>query len=99
MISADRPFDNLYLHVPFCLEKCAYCAFYSKTGADHDEMKAWLNQIEKQLIHHSSRLRHLHTIYIGGGTPAFLPENLLTLLFQILKRHTKFCGPRSVSIE
>ena len=64
--------SGLYLHIPFCLSKCAYCGFYSipstKRKAD------FLEALKHEMV---SRKDYLHgekveTVYFGGGTPSLL---------------------------
>ena len=63
---------KLYVHVPFCRSKCAYCDFYS--GGLMHLVPDWLEAVGREW----EALRGGHipdTIYIGGGTPSFLtPE-------------------------
>ncbi|MCQ2448712.1 MAG: radical SAM family heme chaperone HemW [Clostridia bacterium] len=67
---------GLYLHIPFCRKKCAYCDFYSAvtTEAKIDEyvtalsaeIKRWSKKVKKPI----------DTVYIGGGTPSVLGERI-----------------------
>ena len=71
---------GLYLHIPFCKRKCAYCDFYSAvfteeltekyTKALKREIKQWGGKIN----------RPIDTIYLGGGTPSLLNKHLPDLL-------------------
>ncbi|MDT8391781.1 MAG: radical SAM family heme chaperone HemW [Lentisphaeria bacterium] len=65
--------DHLYIHVPFCASKCAYCAFYSETDAAPAARLAWLDKLAEELHAHAPELARLRTVFIGGGTPTFLP--------------------------
>ena len=72
--------SGLYLHIPFCQKKCAYCDFYSSfvsetlideyVGALSKEIKKWGGCFS----------RPIDTIYIGGGTPSLLGERIVPLL-------------------
>lgn len=80
-------FSSLYIHVPFCIEKCKYCNFYSVKWAEEYEeiyIKALLKEIEL-----TSSIPHLvETIYIGGGTPSCLSyKGLKKILESIRKRY------------
>ncbi|MGM9625057.1 MAG: hypothetical protein ACI3XM_05030, partial [Eubacteriales bacterium] len=77
---------GLYLHVPFCKSKCAYCDFYSTDkivcrggGRAPEEMKLYTNALKNHMRILSERTTqyNVDTIFIGGGTPTALPEKLL----------------------
>lgn len=89
------PFESLrgrvsiYIHVPFCLSKCPYCAFYSLRPRDGD-LEEWTNGVLMEWRLLKDRLDSsvsFHTLYIGGGTPSLLNchqwERLLNALAQI----------------
>lgn len=71
---------GLYLHVPFCLRKCAYCSFYSEAGLPPDKGKAYLAAVTAQLRQVSTCQRPLTSIFFGGGTPTMLPPEVLSSL-------------------
>jgi oxygen-independent coproporphyrinogen III oxidase len=66
---------SLYVHVPFCEKKCAYCDFASWADRGHEE-SSWLERIEREL---SLRGRQapgpLDSVFFGGGTPSALSED------------------------
>ena len=72
-------FTRLYLHIPFCLQKCGYCAFNSQELLDNDlnDYAALLLE-EMQLVPKSTTPgRMLDSIYFGGGTPSLLEAEQL----------------------
>jgi oxygen-independent coproporphyrinogen-3 oxidase len=70
---------SLYLHIPFCKRKCAYCAFFSSPHGDRDGYTAALCHAIRKAG--EAEDRPLSTLYLGGGTPALLGgENLTALL-------------------
>jgi len=76
---------GLYIHIPFCAEICSYCDF-SKMVANLDLKKIYVDTLIEELKYHQDKYSNLETIYIGGGTPTNLDNNLLEeLLFQINK--------------
>ena len=98
---------GLYLHIPFCKSKCAYCDFYSLPGHEV-RMDAYLKALCANLteMESSVQARTVDTVYIGGGTPSFFGEKRLkTLLntihktFQLAKdcEFTMECNPESVT--
>ncbi|MCX5687912.1 MAG: radical SAM family heme chaperone HemW [Candidatus Omnitrophica bacterium] len=77
--------EGLYIHIPFCRQKCLYCDFYS---ALHTESLAdsYIEVILKQI----QRLdQNFSSIYIGGGTPSILSQDLLNKLLAGLKKLIK----------
>ncbi|MCR5807683.1 MAG: radical SAM family heme chaperone HemW [Oscillospiraceae bacterium] len=60
---------GLYIHIPFCRKKCAYCDFYSLTD-ETDRMPAYTAAVIRNI--RSEQYRY-DTVYFGGGTPTLLP--------------------------
>ena len=89
-----RPWQNLYIHVPFCLCKCDYCAFYSESGVSA-LMRPWLEKIREGLKPLAGL--PLHTVYLGGGTPTVLEPDLLEELLTMI--NDLDCGASEISIE
>jgi len=70
---------SLYIHVPFCVRKCAYCDFASSadSGIPHEEYGAGVireMEIRAGLLHGQVVAE---TLYLGGGTPSLLPPDLV----------------------
>ena len=63
---------GIYIHVPFCQSRCAYCDFYSTTLLRH--RKAYVETVCHELRYRKSELGNeaVETIYFGGGTPSTL---------------------------
>lgn len=68
-----RPASTLYIHIPFCRSKCAYCDFYSMAGRQPE----YEEYVEAVLAEWRLRRGELpcapQTLYLGGGTPSLLP--------------------------
>ena len=80
----------LYMHIPFCERKCAYCNFIS-FSASPELRKHYLNALlqEMDLYNELLRSRQVTSLYLGGGTPSLLTESELELLLEgIFKRLT-----------
>ncbi len=68
---------GLYIHVPFCRAKCAYCDFYSLPRLDEFAAR-YIDTLDTEWALRNSELAEpVSTIYFGGGTPSSLPENHL----------------------
>ena len=72
---------NLYVHVPFCVSKCRYCAFASEAGAGAEDLRDFVRLLPRELALRGVADDRPATIYLGGGTPSILgPEGLAALL-------------------
>lgn len=80
--SAAHPDLGLYVHIPFCLRKCAYCAFFSRPIGKYDP-KPILDCILREFDLYAPA-EPVSTLYIGGGTPTCLPEDLLCTFIDAL---------------
>ena len=101
--SATTTVESLYIHVPFCAQKCAYCAFYSEpSGGDliNRYVAALIRELE--LVAHDLQPR---TIFFGGGTPSLLNLRQWEQILRALERlnllgaeeFTVECNPATVS--
>lgn len=92
----------LYIHLPFCRQKCKYCAFCS--GAfPYEIQERYVDKVVDALKYYVDG-KTVQTIYIGGGTPSALPlplwKKLLTTLGELvnvtsLREVTVECNPES----
>ena len=71
---------GLYIHIPFCASKCAYCDFLSFEGTEEALQKRYVGALKRE-ISASCKEIFYDTVYIGGGTPTALPSPLLSSLF------------------
>lgn len=68
---------GLYIHIPFCKQKCKYCDFKSYSGmekCENEYVKALCLEIDKRVN------KKVSSIFIGGGTPTYLSEEALSIL-------------------
>ncbi len=75
---------GLYLHIPYCQSKCAYCDFPSYVGR-LDTADAYITRMCEEM--HAYKGTEIATLYIGGGTPSLLPPPLMEKLLHAV-RHT-----------
>lgn len=71
--------NGLYIHIPFCQRKCAYCDFLS-FSADDDLINEYVNALIGQIKHFSLNFKEkpgTDSIFIGGGTPSFIKEEYI----------------------
>lgn len=94
-----RPLE-LYLHIPFCARKCAYCDFLSGP-ANEMTQEAYVRQLieEIQVQSVSYQEYEVTTIFLGGGTPSILKEDLVMWLMEQLHSHFWIAPDAEVTIE
>ena len=78
---------GVYVHIPFCRQRCAYCDFYSEAGRDN-LIPAFLDAVHREIRIRTKNLtaseRTVDTVYFGGGTPTLLgPKGIKFLLAEI----------------
>ena len=95
----DRP-AGVYLHVPFCRNKCAYCDFASFSGLEalHGRYVAALLQ-EIAGVPSDRLASGFDTLFVGGGTPTALPVDALVGLLRICQQRLGVSRTAEVSLE
>lgn len=99
---------SLYIHIPFCAQKCLYCDFPSFARKDHLR-KAYIEALNKEIISLREKYNNLeiNTIFIGGGTPSVLEaDELECLLKEVAKlnmakdiEYSMECNPGNLTEE
>lgn len=90
---------NIYIHVPFCIAKCNYCAFFSKAIAPNWEQYAdnicaeidfWKNNIGKITV---------PTVFFGGGTPSLMPIEIFNKIINKLNQNFDLSNCTEITLE
>ena len=89
---------GLYVHLPFCVRKCAYCDFASFAGREGD-MAAYVERLIREMDARRAPEARIATLYIGGGTPSLLPPALMKRLLAALHDHFDFLPDAECSCE
>ena len=91
---------GLYIHIPFCKAKCAYCDFYSLAGAD-ERMDAYLNALGVQLEAFAQNAAGyvVDTVYLGGGTPSYLGAARLRRILEAVRRDYRVAPDAEITVE
>jgi oxygen-independent coproporphyrinogen-3 oxidase len=103
--SPVQPITSLYVHVPFCAQKCSYCAFYSEASSGeliNRYVSALIRELE--LIVHDLKPA---TVFFGGGTPSILNLRQWEQILRAMERlnllgateWTVECNPATVSLD
>ena len=94
-----RPFESLYVHVPFCHGKCSYCAFYSLGRYGRAEQEAYIHRIFQTMEKQSDKCAALRSVFIGGGTPTAFDDDLFERLLANIRNHFRFFDETEWTIE
>ena len=77
---------RLYIHIPFCKSKCAYCDFFSGK-ADEKAYDEYVTQLKDKIEYWSNRTnKALSSVYFGGGTPSVLGDKRLCEVLEFIKQ-------------
>jgi oxygen-independent coproporphyrinogen-3 oxidase len=92
--------NGLYIHVPFCSQRCVYCNFYfTTTSRDVDRyVRALAVEIEAYAAEYAAR-GPLRTLYFGGGTPSLLPLSALARILDTVHRGFDTSALDEVTLE
>ena len=96
----QKPNLELYIHIPFCVRKCAYCDFLS-APATEDVQTEYVEAL-KQEIRENRQLGEQYqvsTIFFGGGTPSILPGEQLAGILEEIKRYFVLQADAEISVE
>lgn len=90
---------GLYIHIPFCLSKCAYCGFYSVPSVKHKP--EFLTNLKQEIIQRKDYLHWepVHTVYFGGGTPSILSIDELKSIFTQLHETFEIDPQAEITLE
>ena len=95
-------YQAVYLHTPFCVQKCLYCDFASYAGYSEKEMQAYTDAVCHEIAVRQEEAQHTATsasLYFGGGTPSVLPIGCLEQLVAALKKYGFWRNPCEATIE
>ena len=101
IINKRKPL-GLYLHIPFCLQKCNYCDFLSFGDSDNHKQTAYIRALRREIEHygvHYNNKYYVDTIFVGGGTPSILGERLISDLLQSVKDNFSIQDGAEITIE
>lgn len=90
----------LYLHIPFCKQRCIYCDFYSTT--EREELRArFVDTLCEEMGSRRTYIasQSLGSIYMGGGTPSLLSLNELGLIMDCIGRYYTLVDNAEITIE
>ena len=95
-----KPTLGLYIHIPFCKAKCAYCDFYSLAHSE-EKMDAYMAALLRHLEEVAPRAAGMQvdTVYFGGGTPSYLGAARLCRILQTVLRRYDVARDAEITLE
>lgn len=90
------PEVSLYVHFPFCARKCLYCDFPSFAGQD-DQMARYLEALHREID--AAPRRTIRTIFLGGGTPSYIPGPWMAEVMAHLHAHFDILPDAEITME
>lgn len=89
---------GIYIHIPFCKQRCIYCDFYSTTSQEKENryIEAVCTELE---LRKQSLPDPVHTIYIGGGTPSLLNPASVKQLKDCMDRNYRVMPDLEFTVE
>lgn len=95
---------GIYIHIPFCHSKCAYCDFFSTSG--NSGRATFVESLSREwaMRRHELGDAPVRTIYLGGGTPSILSTDELNIIASLLpvsklEEFTLEANPEDISIQ
>ena len=91
---------EIYVHIPFCLQKCRYCDFLSFRCRE-DVKEAYVEALKKEALYRSGAFSGSRavSVFFGGGTPTVLPAKTLCSLADDLRRSYDFSDDCEITTE
>lgn len=87
---------GLYIHIPFCVKKCAYCDFVSYCGRE-GEFDSYIDTLKKEMQKYSGE--KLDSVFIGGGTPTVLDAVQIHRLMSDIKNNFELSPECEITSE
>ena len=93
LVAPCRPI-HLYMHIPFCVQLCPYCSFH-RYPFEEDAVRAYFKALRKELMIYADRGFRFSSVYVGGGTPTVLMDEL----FETIGLIETLFKPGEISVE
>ena len=94
-----KSMSGIYIHIPFCRQKCYYCDFYKTVNTSITGK--FISVLKKEILQRKSYLdnKPIETIYFGGGTPSVLNENELNEILSFIFEEFKVTTDVEITFE
>ncbi len=98
---------SIYIHIPFCVQKCLYCDFLSFAvpqgfgNGQSGKIESYVNRLRQEINRQALRYRghRVITVFIGGGTPSLLSEEQIDTILQQIRKDYHLDMAAEITIE
>ena len=93
---------GLYLHIPFCRQRCDFCAFYleiHREGRAKTFVQSLIHEIGLSAPQHGAASRPVQSVYFGGGTPTVLSSTQLISILSEIRTHLALASDCEITVE
>ncbi len=88
---------GIYIHIPFCVQKCGYCGFSSTT--DRALIPDFLTALSREAFSYREKWDRFDTLYIGGGTPSVLTTDDLGRIIDTMRTAFTIASAAEITVE
>lgn len=89
---------GIYVHIPFCKQKCSYCDFISYCDKN-DLIEKYIKALKQEIENSSVNEYEISTIYIGGGTPSYIESKYISEILKTIKQKYNISKNVEITIE
>lgn len=91
---------GIYIHIPFCKQKCTYCDFHFSTSFESYRSEM-IDAINKEIVSRKDYLNkeRLNSVYFGGGTPSILTGEELSILLNTIRAQFEIADDVEITLE
>ena len=93
---------GLYLHIPFCRQRCDFCSFYLEIHRENRAetfVRSLRHEIGLSMQQHVTINRPIQSVYFGGGTPTVLAATQLTAILAEIRTHLTLTADCEITVE
>ncbi len=96
--ASGKRIAGIYIHIPFCLRKCNYCAFLSSPCSD-EKRDAYVDAVIREITLRRGEVPLADSVYFGGGTPSLLMPSQIDRILDTLKTNYIIADASEVTLE
>lgn len=89
---------GIYVHIPFCKQKCNYCDFISYANKN-ELVEKYTEALKQEIKEKADKEYQISTIYIGGGTPSYIESKHIIEILETIKQNYNICENAEITIE